>query len=47
MAQATTYKRSMAGSIGAGMKSVFGGSGRRYYVLEHKVSSKRDSSFHP
>lgn len=40
MAQATTYKRSMAGSIGAGMKSVFGGSGRRYYVLEHKVSSK-------
>lgn len=40
MAEATTYKRSMAGSIGAGMKSVFGGSGRRYYVLEHKVSSK-------
>lgn len=34
------FKRSMSGSIGAGMKSVFGGDGRRFYVLEHKVSSK-------
>lgn len=33
------YKRSMSGSVGAGMKSLFGG-GRRYYVLEHKMSSK-------
>lgn len=41
MAQATQpYKRSFAGSVGAGMKSVFGGEGRRYYVLEHKVSTK-------
>lgn len=41
MAQATqNYNRSMAGSIGAGMKSLMGGSGRRFYVLEHKVSSK-------
>lgn len=41
MAQSTQkYSRSLAGSIGAGMKSLVGGSGRRYYVLEHKVSSK-------
>lgn len=41
MAQATQpYKRSLAGSVGAGMKSVFGGEGRRYYTLVHKVSSK-------
>ena len=41
MAQATqNYNRSLAGSIGAGMKSLMGGSGRRFYILEHKVSSK-------
>ncbi len=34
------YKRSFTGSVGSGMKSVFGGEGRRYYVLEHKVSTK-------
>ena len=40
MAQATSYKRSLAGSVGAGMKSVIGDKGRRFYILEHKVSSK-------
>ncbi len=41
MSQATEhYKRSFAGSVGSGMKSIFGGEGRRYYILEHKVSSK-------
>jgi hypothetical protein len=40
MAQATTYKRSVAGSVGSGVKSVIGNSGRRFYVLEHKISSK-------
>ena len=41
MAQATqTYRRSLSGSVGAGMKSVFGGEGRTYYMLVHKVSSK-------
>jgi len=41
MAQSTqAYKRSLSGSIGAGLSSVFGGGGRTYYVLEHKVSSK-------
>lgn len=34
------FKKSVSGSIGSGMKSVIGGEGRRFYVLEHKVSSK-------
>lgn len=34
------YKKSMSGSVGAGMKSLFGDSGRRFFVLEHKVASK-------
>ncbi len=33
------YKQTMSGTIGAGMKSLFGGSGRKYYILEHKVST--------
>lgn len=41
MAQPThIYKRSLSASVGAGMSSVFGGSGRRYYILEHKVSTR-------
>ncbi len=40
MAQSTAYKRSLSGSIGAGMKSIMGNGGRRFYILEHKVSSK-------
>ena len=35
-----SYKRSLSGSVGAGMKSIFGGEGRRYYTLVHKVSSQ-------
>ena len=34
------YKRSFSGSIGSGLGSVFGGSGKQYYILEHKISSK-------
>lgn len=34
------YKSTLSGSIGAGMSSVFNPSGRRYYILEHKVSSR-------
>lgn len=30
----------IAGSIGAGMGSIFNPGGRKYYILEHKVSSK-------
>ncbi len=40
MEQATSYKRSLSGSVGSGVKSVFGDKGRRFYILEHKVSSK-------
>lgn len=42
MANQTTqnYRRSFSGSIGAGMGSVFSPKGRKYYILEHKVSSK-------
>jgi pSer/pThr/pTyr-binding forkhead associated (FHA) protein len=41
MAQATKqYKRTMGGSIGAGIGSVFGGSGKTYFILEHKTESQ-------
>ena len=41
MSQPTqTYKRSLAGSVGAGLSSVFNTGGRTYYILEHKVSSQ-------
>jgi len=43
MAQVTqqqSYKRSLAGSVGAGVSSVLGGSGKQYFILEHKVGSK-------
>lgn len=41
MSQPTqTYKRSFAGSMGAGMGSIINGKGKTYYILEHKVSSQ-------
>ena len=41
MSQETVkYNRSLAGSVGAGMKSIFAGKGRRYYELVHKSKSK-------
>lgn len=41
MAQPTqTYKHSLAGSVGAGVSSIFKANGKSYYILEHKVSSK-------
>lgn len=40
MGQETNYKRTLHGSIGAGMKSIMGEKGKRYFILEHKVSSK-------
>lgn len=36
----TNYKRTVAGSVGAGMASVFNASGRQYYVIEHKTESQ-------
>lgn len=34
------YKRSFTGSVGAGMGSLFNASGKTYYILEHKVTSR-------
>ena len=33
------YKRTVAGSVGAGVAAVFNASGRQYYILEHKTES--------
>ena len=35
----TNYKRTVAGSVGAGMGAIFNASGRKYYILEHKTES--------
>ena len=41
MARATQpYNRSFSSSLGSGLGSVFGGSGRQYYILEHRNNSK-------
>lgn len=41
MAQPTQrYKRTLKGSVGAGMQSLMGSSDRKYYILEHKITSK-------
>ena len=41
MARSTRhYKRSFSSSVGSGFGSVLGGSGKQYYILEHKNSSK-------
>lgn len=34
------YRATLSGSLGAGMSSVFNPGGRKYYILEHKVSSR-------
>jgi len=34
------YKRSMGGQLGAGVKSIVGGSRKPYFILEHKIGSK-------
>jgi len=34
------YKRTLRGSVGAGVGALFNGNGRRYYVLVHKDASK-------
>ena len=39
-----SYKRTVAGSVGAGVGAIFNGSGRTYYILEHKTSSKYHSA---
>lgn len=39
-----SYKRTVRGSVGAGVGAIFNGSGRTYYILEHKTSSKYHSA---
>lgn len=34
------YRQTFSGSVGAGMGSLFRPNGRKYYILEHKVSSR-------
>ncbi len=36
----SNYQRTIAGSVGAGMGALFNGSGRKYYIIEHKTTSK-------
>lgn len=40
MADSNSYKRTVAGSVGAGVGALFNASGRTYYILEHKTTSK-------
>lgn len=40
MSNQGNYKRTVAGSVGAGMGAIFNASGRTYYILEHKTQSK-------
>lgn len=35
----TQFKRTVSGTINSGMRSVFGGEGRRYFIIEHKDDS--------
>lgn len=39
MAEQVNYKRTLAGSVGAGVGALFSASGRTYYILEHKTST--------
>ena len=40
MEKTVQYKRTLRGSVGAGVGALFNGKGRRYYILEHKDASK-------
>lgn len=37
--QTTQFKRTVSGTINSGVRSVFGGEGRRYFIIEHKDDS--------
>lgn len=37
------YKKTVAGSIGAGLGAIFNANGRKYYILEHKTNSQYHS----
>jgi len=38
--QTQPYRRSVRHTVGSGIGSLMGGSGKQYYILEHKISSK-------
>lgn len=40
MAETVSYKKTLSGSVGAGMGSLFSPGGKTYYILEHKISSR-------
>ncbi len=40
MDKTVQYKRTLRGSVGAGVSALFNGSGRRYYILEYKDASQ-------
>ena len=40
MDKTVQYKRTLRGSVGAGVSALFNGDGRRYYILEHKDASQ-------
>lgn len=40
MDKTVQYKRTLHGSVGAGVSALFNGKGRRYFILEHKDASK-------
>lgn len=40
MDKTVQYKRTLRGSVGAGVGALLNGSGRRYYILEHRDASK-------
>lgn len=41
------YKRTLRGSIGAGVGALFNGNGRRYYILEHREATKYHKAGEP
>ena len=40
MSNTVQYKRTLRGSVGAGVGALFNGNGRRFFILEHKDASK-------
>ena len=41
------YKRTLRGSVGAGVGALFNGNGRRYYILEHREATKYHKAGEP
>ena len=41
------YKRTLRGSVGAGVSALFNGNGRRYYILGHREATKYHKAGEP